>query len=350
MALINCPECGKQVSDKASACPDCGCPINTASSVSAPNIAEEVAKLLVLARRARSAQDSVNAKRCYDQILEKDPGNWEAIFYSVYFAAIGCKVMDMVPAANSVASCMYSTFAAITDLTDAEERSAAIDDAVASSLSIAMFFLQNARRLYQEHPEFKDAFSDLISRSVAAQGILASTDAALGSLLGDEQERIVAFRKKYLHFLNSNTSLFSEEIKRLERELAAVDSNFAERLCLQRRVEALTEEVATLNDQINAVAASQVNPAGCFGTFLLICGGIMLILGVLLTSMDGGAWPIYVAIPELILGAIFKLLMKGTTEKELNENEQKKAELTEQRDQKLKELAAAREKLNSMNF
>lgn len=28
MALINCPECGKEVSDKASSCPNCGYPIN----------------------------------------------------------------------------------------------------------------------------------------------------------------------------------------------------------------------------------------------------------------------------------------------------------------------------------
>lgn len=27
MALITCPECGKEFSDKASACPNCGCPI-----------------------------------------------------------------------------------------------------------------------------------------------------------------------------------------------------------------------------------------------------------------------------------------------------------------------------------
>lgn len=27
MALINCPECGKEISDKASACPNCGCPV-----------------------------------------------------------------------------------------------------------------------------------------------------------------------------------------------------------------------------------------------------------------------------------------------------------------------------------
>lgn len=27
MALIKCPECGKEISDKASVCPNCGCPI-----------------------------------------------------------------------------------------------------------------------------------------------------------------------------------------------------------------------------------------------------------------------------------------------------------------------------------
>ncbi len=30
MALIKCPECGNQVSDKAPSCPTCGNPINTA--------------------------------------------------------------------------------------------------------------------------------------------------------------------------------------------------------------------------------------------------------------------------------------------------------------------------------
>lgn len=29
MALINCPECGKEISDKAKACPHCGYPLST---------------------------------------------------------------------------------------------------------------------------------------------------------------------------------------------------------------------------------------------------------------------------------------------------------------------------------
>lgn len=32
MALIECPECGKQVSDKAGSCPNCGCPIEDLST------------------------------------------------------------------------------------------------------------------------------------------------------------------------------------------------------------------------------------------------------------------------------------------------------------------------------
>ena len=31
MALINCPECGKEISDKAIACPNCGCPVNNSN-------------------------------------------------------------------------------------------------------------------------------------------------------------------------------------------------------------------------------------------------------------------------------------------------------------------------------
>ncbi len=33
MALIKCPECGKEVSNNAAACPHCGCPLQSSSSV-----------------------------------------------------------------------------------------------------------------------------------------------------------------------------------------------------------------------------------------------------------------------------------------------------------------------------
>lgn len=38
MALINCPECGKEVSDKAGSCPNCGCPISKPGSESGTEV------------------------------------------------------------------------------------------------------------------------------------------------------------------------------------------------------------------------------------------------------------------------------------------------------------------------
>ena len=59
MALISCPECGKQVSDRAPACPNCGCPINTAP-VAAPQVdrSHEIAKYLDLAIKGIQGQNA----------------------------------------------------------------------------------------------------------------------------------------------------------------------------------------------------------------------------------------------------------------------------------------------------
>ena len=40
MALIKCPECGKEISDKASRCPKCGYPIEIIKKESYINIKE----------------------------------------------------------------------------------------------------------------------------------------------------------------------------------------------------------------------------------------------------------------------------------------------------------------------
>lgn len=39
MALINCPECGKEISDKAASCPNCGCPNQSQNK---PIVADQV--------------------------------------------------------------------------------------------------------------------------------------------------------------------------------------------------------------------------------------------------------------------------------------------------------------------
>ena len=54
MALIICPECGKQFSDKAAACPNCGCPTSEIVTGAAPknNSAEAEKQMIALVEQA----------------------------------------------------------------------------------------------------------------------------------------------------------------------------------------------------------------------------------------------------------------------------------------------------------
>ena len=41
MALISCSECGKEISDRATACPHCGCPLTTEKEIKKSSIPTE---------------------------------------------------------------------------------------------------------------------------------------------------------------------------------------------------------------------------------------------------------------------------------------------------------------------
>lgn len=81
MALISCPECGKQISDRAPACPNCGCPISVAPVVT-PQVdrTQEIEKYLDLAVKAIQGQNSDQVEQYCHAALEIDPQNsraWE---------------------------------------------------------------------------------------------------------------------------------------------------------------------------------------------------------------------------------------------------------------------------------
>ena len=78
MALINCPECGKEVSSRALTCPVCGCPISSAEE---QKPAIDVEKYLSLALDAIKSQNPDLVEKYCEQILQYDPNNAKAWEY-----------------------------------------------------------------------------------------------------------------------------------------------------------------------------------------------------------------------------------------------------------------------------
>lgn len=56
MALINCPECNREVSDKAESCPHCGCPLNEKISISSPIANDIVEEPILKSKSSRGIQ------------------------------------------------------------------------------------------------------------------------------------------------------------------------------------------------------------------------------------------------------------------------------------------------------
>ena len=343
MALINCPECGKQVSDKAPACPDCGCPINVTSSVSAPNITEEVTKLLVLARRAREGGDTVNAKRYYDQILDKAPGNWEGVFYSVYYDATMCKIMDIASAANSVANCIFSTFSAISDLNDDNEKENALNDVVRSATSIVALFIGSATQHYQQHSTVERVRIEYVQRISAARNIYRVVEENFKKVFPEKKEMLANFQLQFVHFLNANSLLISSyELEILQKEIAVVRPEYGKRLELKKEIEDLNSKINQLNNPVRSFKVLYAILAiGCF-FYAAVGGGV----SISLLSDDTGGVGVFLLIFSLLaaLGgvAFIRKSKEEPTKAEVEEKNrtrlEEKEELIQKRDALQKEL------------
>lgn len=73
MALIHCPDCGREVSDKAPACPSCGCPIAKNDTPAAVTSMQDIEKYLDLALKAIQGENSDQVEQYCQTAIEIDP-------------------------------------------------------------------------------------------------------------------------------------------------------------------------------------------------------------------------------------------------------------------------------------
>lgn len=110
----------------------------------------ELANLYQIARRAKNDNNSQNAQKYYDMILAKDPNNWEANFYVIYFKAMSCKIAEIWNAATSINNCISTNLQLVKDnVTNPNEQKDVIEE-LYLRLSIISSMLYNAAKNHYE--------------------------------------------------------------------------------------------------------------------------------------------------------------------------------------------------------
>ena len=213
MAMIKCPECGKDISDKAASCPHCGNPM--ASLFEKPKQddkdRDELERYLALARRAKEENNGENATRYYDLVLQKDPLSWEASFYQVYFKAMECKIMQISSAAVSIANCLDNVLYLIKEHEKSSEQKPAVSEVLARCVMAVSMLSNGGINHYNKFPTTDGAFGECANRVVTSGSIYNSFVDAMKKNFPDDKETISTAAEGYANYIFNNQKFYDRD-------------------------------------------------------------------------------------------------------------------------------------------
>lgn len=115
----------------------------------------ELSNLYKLARRAKDTNNGENALKYYDQILVKDPNNWEAQFYVVYYKAMQCKIAEIGTYASNMRDSLGSILGLVKDYVDEDEQEEVILEIYEKCSSISTALFNGAKNWYDGINNYK---------------------------------------------------------------------------------------------------------------------------------------------------------------------------------------------------
>lgn len=192
---------------------------------------DEADNMLILARRAKEENNNENAAKYYDLVLQKDPTNWEASFYLVYFQAMGCRIINIANAAYSIANNLDGTIKLIHDHVPEGEQDAALKEVKLRSTMICLMLSGAAINHYNNHSSVDGVADECSGRVVAAGSILSTLESALKKHFPDKQALILDVLKARLSFISENGRWFNSTyrtnaVNSLTAEIQKQDSTY----------------------------------------------------------------------------------------------------------------------------
>ena len=178
---------------------------------------KELTNLYQIARRAKNDDNSENAQKYYDMILVKDPNNWEANFYVVYFKAMSCKVAEIWNAANSISNSIDTVLQLVKEnVTDLNEQRDVIEELYLRLSIISNMLYVGATNHYegidesikysyiQEYVNNAAAATDIMY--IAGDQIEAIFDDIYGGLCATAWEKGIEMHNGYIKLLQDKVA------------------------------------------------------------------------------------------------------------------------------------------------
>ncbi len=119
---------------------------------------DELRNLYELARRARDTDNSEEAAKYYEMIKIKDPSSWEAAFYSVYFKALSCNIINITSSANNLQNIYPVILKMINDSDSNKEL--AVCEVIAHTVTACWLLYQAARNHFDKFFDTDGASSE----------------------------------------------------------------------------------------------------------------------------------------------------------------------------------------------
>ena len=115
---------------------------------------DEMANYYILARRARKENNYERAVKYYNLVLENDPSQWEASFYSVYFKHLDCGINDIFNSATALNNCLPNVLQIIKEkITSSSERYPIIQEIYKKVVYFSTIMINATKNYYRSIPK-----------------------------------------------------------------------------------------------------------------------------------------------------------------------------------------------------
>lgn len=316
-----------------------------ASTTVKVDTSEKLTKLYQIARRARDDNNSENAAKYYDLILQEDPLSWEASFYTVYYQAMQTNIAGIEGAAHRVHNCLGSVLGLILEHVPQEGQLLAAGE-VAVRVSTLSTMLANAAKSHYDNTDasIRDKYTqEYIDRVCAARDTVYDLgDMIEKSFSGDKAHEMAAslwkigisLHKSILPRLADQQGN-NRTIDRYAEKVGRYDPAYQD----SRKAEKVKAKIADIDRQIAGLNTTGAYKFGCGGTFFLCIGIVALIFGFMFQSLEDSTGTLLLVCGAIcIVGGLLVGFKNKPSKATIDANIQKAEELRKLRDELQKDV------------